>query len=60
MPYFDGFQLMEYIKSVGATPTLAMSGSMLKNNSTDTLLYCAKSIGSDYIILKNEIPENIS
>jgi YesN/AraC family two-component response regulator len=60
MPIFDGFQLIEYIRSVGNTPILAMSSSTFKNNNTDTLLYCAKSLGSDYTILKNEIPENIS
>ncbi len=60
MPYFDGLQLIEYIKSKGNTPTLTMSGSTFNDNSTDTMLYCAKSLGSDYIILKNELHENIS
>jgi len=60
MRHFDGLQLIEYIKSQGNTPTLTMSGSTLENNSTDTLLYCAKAMGSDYIILKDEISENIS
>jgi len=60
MPYFDGLQLIEYIKSVATTPILAMSASTVKNNSTETLLYCARSVGSDYTILKDEIPEKIS
>ncbi len=60
MPYFNGLQFIEYIKSVSTIPILAMSGSTLKNNATDTVLYCAKSLGSDYTILKNEIVKNFS
>jgi len=60
MPHFDGLQFIEYIKSVSPTPILAMSGSSLKNNSTDMILYCAKLSGAEYTIFKDEVAENIS
>jgi len=60
MPYIDGLQLIEYMKSVRPTPILAMSGSTMKDNSTDTILYCAKSIGADYAMLKDDIVEKFS
>ncbi len=60
MPDFDGLQLIEYIRSVSETTILSMSGSNLKENSTETILYCAKSIGADYGIIKSDIAEKIS
>ena len=60
MPVFDGFQLIEYIKSVSTTTILAMSGSEFKNNNTETILFCARAIGADYGILKGDISEQLS
>lgn len=60
MPHVDGFQLIEYIKSIKNTPILAMSSSSIKSESTSTLLYCTKLLGADYVILKNEIPNKLS
>ena len=60
MPHFDGLQFIEFIKSVSTTPILAMSGSSIKNNSTDMILHCAKLSGAEYIISKDEVAENIS
>lgn|GEM_PF-1784944 len=60
MPDFDGLQLIEYIKSVSKTIILAMSGSNFKENSTETILFCAQAMGADYGILKDDISEKFS
>jgi len=60
MPGLDGLQLIDYIRSVDTTTILAMSGSNLKDNCTETILYCAKTIGADYGILKDDIAEKLS
>jgi len=60
MPDFDGLQLIEYIKSVSTTIILAMSGSQFKDNSTDTILHCAQTIGADYRVMKDDIAEKLS
>ncbi len=60
MPNFDGYQLIEYIRSISATTILAISGSNHEDNCTNTILHCAKLHGADYSILKKDIVENFS
>jgi len=60
MPNIDGFELITCIKSLTNTPVLVVSGSTVSNNSTDTLLYCAKSIGAEFILNKDLIKEKLS
>jgi len=60
MPNVTGYDLIEYIKSVGNTPILAMSGSSFDDNCTNTILHCSKLYGADHKILKSELPEKFS
>ncbi len=64
MPHIDGFDLIDYIKSIIDTPIIVISGSTHSNNSTDTLLYCAKRIGAEFglnkKLLKEELPSLVT
>jgi len=60
MPNINGYDLIEYIKSVTNTPILAMSGSSFDDNCTNTILHCSKLSGADHKILKSELPEKFS
>ena len=60
MPKVNGYELIEYIKSVANTPIIAMSGSQFEDNSTNTILHCSKLYGADHKILKSELSEKFS
>lgn len=60
MPKVNGYELIEYIKSVANTPIIAMSGSSFEDNSTDTILHCSKLYGADHKILKSELSGKFS
>lgn len=59
MPEVNGLQLIEYIRSISKVPVLAMSGSNVNQNSTETILYCAESVGANYTIFKDELIEKL-
>ncbi len=60
MPNVNGYDLIEYIKSVASTPILAMSGSSFEDNCTDTILHCSELFGADHKILKSDLSEKFS
>ena len=60
MPEVNGFDLIEYIKSVKDTPIIAMSGSSFEGNCTQTILHCSELSGADHNINKSDLPERIS
>jgi len=52
MPNVDGYELISFIKSRSNVPVIAISGSRISDNCTDTLLYCAKGFGADHTLNK--------
>jgi len=55
MPEIDGYEFIEYIKKISDVPIIAVSGSSLGNNKTDTLLHVANLIGADFTLMKTDI-----
>jgi len=60
MPNVDGYELISFIKSRSNVPIVAISGSRISDNCTDTLLYCAKGFGADYTLNKIDINTGLS
>jgi CheY-like chemotaxis protein len=55
MPEVDGYEFIDFVKSQKDIPILAISGNYVEENSPDTLLYCAKKLGADFSLSKEEI-----
>jgi len=60
MPNVDGYELISFIKSRSNVPIVAISGSRISDNCTDTLLYCAKGFGADYTLNKVDLNAGLS
>ena len=60
MPEIDGFELIDCIKKHGKEPIIAISGSHVNDNSTDTILYAANKSGADYVISKATLYEDLA
>ncbi|NQZ79459.1 MAG: response regulator [Colwellia sp.] len=60
MPNVDGYELISFVKSRSNVPIVAISGSRISDNCTDTLLYCAKGFGADYTLNKVDLNVGLS
>ena len=60
MPNVDGYELISFVKSRSNVPIVAISGSRISDNCTDTLLYCAKGFGADYTLNKVDLNAGLS
>ncbi len=59
MPKVDGYELIQYFKKMSDVPIIAISGSTLEDNNTDTLLHVANLIGADFTLTKDDISHKL-
>jgi len=59
MPKVDGYELIRYFKKISDVPIIAISGSTIEENHTETLLHVANLIGADLTLTKNDISKKL-
>jgi len=55
MPNIDGYDIIEFIKEKSDIPILAVSGSTINKNNTDTILHVANLIGANFTLTKSDM-----